>query len=304
MDPRALVRSGVLMAVVSEQLATSMTAHAQQDAAREAFARGNQARRLGRLDEAASAFEESMRLSPSSAALVNLAGVYQRMGRYLHAVDLCESLLLQHNARPDVRTAARTTVDIARRGLAHYRLSVVPGEAQILVDGRSPRIVDGELLLDPVQHVVTVSMEGHETQRMEINLSPGAHRSDEVRLRELPAQLRIEANVPEAVLRVDGVESGRGATTLVLAAREYTIEATAAGYVPYRRSVILRRGVETRISANLVVPPLAAAPGLATRWWFWTGVGVVAGVVAGVIVWHETRSPCMLPESERDTCYQ
>lgn len=119
--------------------------------------------------------------------------------------------------------------------------------------------------------------------------------------------LRVEPAAFELVLdgRPQAVEGG----AVALDPGAHAIEVRAAGRVSARQDLTLAPGARETLTLNLepestpratpppvlVVVPVetphprappseTAAPGLATRWWFWTGLGavVVGGVVAGL----------------------
>jgi tetratricopeptide (TPR) repeat protein len=111
------------------------------------------------------------------------------------------------------------------------------------------------------------------------------------------ARISVRCGVPGARVLVRGAL--KGTTPLDEAIAEMPgdahVEVIADGYLPYVRDLVLAAGKEARVDAELT-PELAtrptpaehAAPAQApitTKWWFWTGVGVVvAGGTAAAIV--------------------
>jgi hypothetical protein len=112
------------------------------------------------------------------------------------------------------------------------------------------------------------------------------------------ARVAVGCNVPGARVLVRG--SWQGTTPLTASISTMPgparVEVVADGYQPFARDVVLSAGKETRFDAVLVSSGLftnvsreAAPPakdgGLTTKWWFWTGVGlVVAGGAAIAVV--------------------
>jgi hypothetical protein len=74
------------------------------------------------------------------------------------------------------------------------------------------------------------------------------------------------------------------------------VEVVADGYQPFAKDLVLAAGRETRVNAVLLSrgvftnvsreeAPTTSDGGLTTKWWFWTGVGlVVAGGAAVAVV--------------------
>lgn len=134
--------------------------------------------------------------------------------------------------------------------------------------------------------------------------APPALKARVPRLAELTAELRsrvtevtIRANVNEARVlvrdRLVGTTPFGGPVTL--GAGPAPFEIIAPGYLSYRREHQLRAGGEVIVDIQLA-PSEAGRPsvvivrekerdgGLASRWWFWAGVGAAA-VAAGVITY-------------------
>jgi PEGA domain len=111
------------------------------------------------------------------------------------------------------------------------------------------------------------------------------------------ARLSVSCGVSGARVLVRGALEGTTPLDEAIAEMpgDAHVEVIADGYLPYVRDLVLAAGKEARVDAvltpELVVrraPPERAAPAstsIATKWWFWTGVGVVvAGGTAAAIV--------------------
>lgn len=294
MIPRNLLVRAIVPTFVACVLASSpvYAQPATSSPAQAAFERGVAAYREERFGEAATLFEESYRLQPTLVARRNLALAYERMGRVLEAIDLFEAMLRDPAVSASVREEiARELAPLPPR-VVHCRLVVVPTGATVRVDGREPRRDGDDILLDPGRHVFDIESEGHAPRRREVSPQPGERLTVEVRLDEAPGRLRIESTVPEAALRLDGADVGRGFAEREVSAGEHTIEVRARGYESFTRRVLVRAGAELRVSANLV-----QETSVFSRWWFWTGVGVLAAgaVVAGIALGLPESPPAQIP---------
>ncbi len=134
--------------------------------------------------------------------------------------------------------------------------------------------------------------------------APPALKARVPKLAELVSELRarvtevtIRANVSEArvLVRDRLVGTTPIAGPITLGSGPAPFEIIAPGYLTYRREHQLKAGGEVVVDIQLA-PSEAGRPsllvihekerdgGLASRWWFWTGIGAVA-VVAGVVTY-------------------
>lgn len=149
-----------------------------------------------------------------------------------------------------------------------------------------------------------------------------AAKREQVRAR-CPAATRIETSPPGATLTVDGAPVGESPKTLELSPGPHAIEAARPGFVPARRRVEVRYGVENTVALTLeAVPPppppkvtatpppppptvtgqLAPIPDAPTDLtpWAWTAFGVAAaGAAAGTVFTLQTMSALDAEEQAR-----
>jgi tetratricopeptide (TPR) repeat protein len=129
------------------------------------------------------------------------------------------------------------------------------------------------------------------------------------KLAELLAEVRahvalvtLHSNVAGArvVLRGKYVASTPMKWALATSGGKAMLEVSADGYVPYQKEIVLDEGKKTTLDVNLVakggpelalkgtsasqtrveIPKDEKSPGITSKWWFWTGIGV--GVMGGV----------------------
>ena len=91
---------------------------------------------------------------------------------------------------------------------------------------------------------------------------------------------------PSADIAVDGKPIGRSPLELRLPAGYHVLLAEAEGKDPQKVTMTLALGDRRELDLEL-----NARPGIASRWWFWTGIAVVvAGGVAGTVALTTERS--------------
>ncbi len=208
--------------------------------ARTAFERGIAEVDAGRFASAVAAFEESYRLRPVAVVLFNLAGAYSRMGRHQQSIATYERYLTEGTRLPPDRVqSVRDRIAELRREMPVVVLHVRPAPFTLTVDGRPQAVTGDELALDPGSHLLVVSAASRASQQREVQLSPGARITWDA---ELVADNAAAPTAP--VVAVAATPTAPVVTT-----------PHPAGETP--------------------VTPRESSPGITSRWWFWTGLGVV-----------------------------
>jgi hypothetical protein len=124
-------------------------------------------------------------------------------------------------------------------------------------------------------------------------------------LRARLARLSVQCAVSGAHILVRGDLEGTTPLTGAIFAMpgEAHVEVNADGYRPYVRDLVLVPGKEARIDAVLTpelvtkpappVPETPASTSIVTKWWFWTGVGVVVagGTAVAIVALSKPGSP-------------
>jgi hypothetical protein len=217
--------------------------------ARTAFERGIADVDAGRFASAVAAFEESYRLRPVAVVLFNLAGAYSRMGRHQQSIATYERYLAEGTRLPPERVqSVRDRIAELRREMPVVVLCVRPAPFTLTVDGRPQAVTGDELALDPGSHILVVSAPSRAPQQREVQLSPGARITWDA---ELVAENTAAPTAPVVV-----------ATTPAVTAPAVVTTPHPAGETP--------------------VTPRESSPGITSRWWFWTGLGVV--VAGGTVL--------------------
>ena len=233
----------LLLAVAALTPAVASAQTAPTDAeARAAFERGMAETTANRYASAVAAFEESYRLRPVAVVLFNLAGAYSRMGRHQQSIATYERYLTEGGDR-----VAAERVQWVRARIAELRSSL-------------PVVV---LQLRPANVAITVDGRPQVVTGGEVTLDPGNH--------------LLVASAPGHAPQQRDLHLAPG-TRITWNAQ---LEPTAVEATPATAPLALRAAV-TPHPASAPDAPVASSPGITSRWWFWTGLGVV--VAGGTVL--------------------
>ena len=235
------LRASVLAAALALTPSLAFAQHAAPDAqARAAFDRGIADVDAGRFANAVVAFEESYRLRPVAVVLYNLASAYTRMGRHQQAIATYERYLSEGGSRlpPDRVQSVRERIAELRRELPVVVLRIRPAPFTLTVDGRPQAVTGDELTLDPGSHLLVATAPSHAPQQREVQLAPGGRVTWDTELTAETATVVAVATTP------------------------------AVARTPARVAVTPHPSQPDRTAPS-------AEPAITSRWWFWTGLGVV-----------------------------
>lgn len=251
--------------------------------------------------EALAAFERSMELRPHSLTLFNLGVCERNLGHYTRArLDFFRTRVRQ--AGPGAGELAKNYLDDITAYeaeiqplLVHLHLVVLPADAALQVDGRplaadevqpgggmaegilapgpGAAIPGGEVdvLLDPGQHVFTLTRKGFANAVASRAFRAGEQATLRLEADRLPATFHVWADRPSAIVRIGGYDVGMAPVEVSRPAGAYDVEVVRAGFVTYRGRITARPGESFDLQAHLPEQPIA----LTQRWWFWTGVAAV-----------------------------
>lgn len=105
-------------------------------------------------------------------------------------------------------------------------------------------------------------------------------------LQPVAGVLAVHASIDGARISVDGNPVGQSPVEIAAPAGEHVVRADSEGLDPATTTVVLATGERRDVSLTFVrSPPIFA------RWWFWTGIAVVAaGTTATVIALTTEKS--------------
>jgi len=269
--------------------------------AKTAFAQGTAFVRSAQWAEALGAFERAESARHHPVTLFNIGACERALGRYTRA-RLTLERALEGAATNDGQLPASLAQD-ARAYLAeidaiavHLALAVWPPGVRITVDGRpldphgaelsagvlpagpgaplpGPKVM---IVLEPGAHVLVLSRAGFADAVLRRSYSAGERPAENIVMSLLPASLSVASNVPVATVTLDGIDVGAAPVVLSRPPGRYALLVRKSGYSGYASTVTLDGGQVLALDATLH----PEKPSLLTRWWFWTGVGVlVAGAV-------------------------
>jgi hypothetical protein len=278
------------------------------DPARDAFKEGAAFVEAAEWAPALAAFERSLAMREHALTLYNIAVCQRYLGRYTLAHRTL-GLALERNKRtsemPELFvTQAQAYLGEVKGKLAKVTVTLKPRGAIVAVEGRpltaDPSDASGAtfianiaapgagvplekeqlvVVVDPGTSVFTFSLEGHETIEVRKTVGPGASDSLDVSMTEQPADVRVTADRPGALVRVDGADIGPTPTAIRRPPGTHRFIVDKEGFVPYEATLNLRPGQSVALEAKLAEEKTP----LTKRWWFWTAAGVIAtGIGVGV----------------------
>jgi hypothetical protein len=264
------------------------------DPAKEAealHARGNAAIASGRPADALADYEAAYRLKPRPALLYNQARAHQALTNYATALTLLERF--EREASPELRSEVSGLSEL----LAELRDRIHTLTLPCNVAGAEVRLGDrilgktpfsAPLVVNAGDSSLVVQAPGYRPFQRQVSLRRGASSTVEVALeREDRTGILVVRSPHEgAAVSVDGTRRGTVPLELRMEPGTHRIELVKDGYEPARTTMVVVAGERTGTDVTL-----EAKPGLLSKWWFWTAVGVVvAGGVGTYIALTTERS--------------
>lgn len=271
-------------------------ARADADALHDALAlefksAGDQAMQAQKYEQALAAYERASELEAHPILLFNRGRALQALNRYPEALDAI--VLFSKQAAPELAARAGNLEELLSNLRQHVSTleidCAVPG-ARVTLAGRplgvTPFVVP--LRVNAGSAHLTVTAEGYQPFEKDLTLSPTSEQEVVVALvlRKSEGHLTVTSAVG-AVAFADGVRLGSVPAEITLASGRHLIRVEHPGYLASETGVEISQGQNRTL--NLA---LEKETGLAGRWWFWTGAGVVvcAGITALIFATTE-RSP-------------
>jgi hypothetical protein len=217
------------------------------------------------------------------------------MGEYPEALDKLERF--EREAPPALQkkvTGLREHLNDLRERITTVVVSTNVRGARLLIREKAAGTIDhGEMQVRTRAGPATIEVaaDGYEPFETSVELPGGTIVSLEANL--VPKRKAAQDTViivrtkPAADVAVDGRALGRAPLEAKMAPGAYVLTANAEGYLEERVPMTLSLGDRREIDLELKRPsPLLA------KWWFWTGLAVVAaGGIATYVVLTTERSP-------------
>ena len=297
----------------------SQDAPAAEDAsttrAREQFQRGVELVQAARWGDALSAFEASAVDRPHPVTTFNIGACQRAMSHYALARKSLRRALAEQRPGaelpPNLAADAKGFIDqIESNLLSVVSVSLRPAQVTISVDGRPleldqrpskrPTLVAGvlppgkgksapaaeiDLVLDAGVHVLTLSRKGFADVVVNKTFAPGRQPPLTLELSKLPATLRVSANVPDALVSVNGQDVGPVPVDVLRPAGTHKVLVRKSGYDDSETVLTVSAGEESNFKARLSEEQVPVTK----RWWFWAGAGAV--LVGGVVLTYALTRP-------------
>ena len=295
-----------LAAVLALSILTAPTARAWADVAppsEASAARAAELKKMGneameRLDPARALgyYSEAYGLTQDPALLYNKGRALQALENYPEALDALEEFL--QKASPELRAKVagiETLVEDLRRRVGVLEVACNVEGAEIRVkDGKGERVIGRTKAGERHRLVagtkeITISREGYFPESRRIDVPGGGIARIDLVLasRAVTGKLRVSSAVAGAMVSVDGRPVGVVPAEVSVTAGAHRVLVQRDGYETADTTAVVEIGEERRLDV-----PLAAKSSVLSRWWFWTGLGVVvAGGVVTTVVLLTPRSP-------------
>jgi hypothetical protein len=245
-----------------------------------------------RFADAIAAYDASYSVTPNPAVLFNKARALQGLGQYGDALATFQRF--KKEAAPELLQRATgldaLIADLRGRVTLVTLNCGVPG-ARVLFGDRLVGVTPlaAPLAINAGHTTVEVSAEGYLPVKRSLDLVGGGTSLIEISLvaRDRAGVLTVRSSVGGAHVFVDGAAMGVPPAEAPLEAGAHAVRVHADGYDDAQTSVVLGVGEHKEVT----VDP-SKAPGVLSKWWFWTGVGVVvAGAVVTTIALTTEKSP-------------
>ena len=284
-------------------LVTAPIARADDDpvsVARRRFIEGTDLVAKAQWADALAAFSDSAALHPHPTTTYNIGACERALGRYTRARRSLERALSERGVGemtlpPLIAEEARAFIAEIDHLLVRASVTITPAGGALAVDGRPLETLGADplllvagtappgrgaptpiptftVLLDPGNHLFTLSRKGYSDIVLNRTLTAGSTPPLHFELSRLPARLTIAADREAAAVSLDGIDVGTTPLSLERAPGGYRLLVRKNGFRPYETQFTLAAGDELNLRAQLPVEKRS----LVTRWWFWTSVGAVA----------------------------
>lgn len=241
--------------------------------------------------DALALYARAYELTSDPALLYNQGRALESLGEYPEALEKLERF--DREASPALRAKVPGLPDLLadlRGRIATLVVTTNASGARLLVRDKAAGTIDKEVRIKTRAGTATIEVvaEGYAPFKKEVELAGGA-------VTKVDAQLSPKKNDaivmvrtrPSADIAVDDKPIGRSPLELRLAPGQHTLVARARGRETEKVPMTVSAGDRRELDIDLREPP-----GVLSRWWFWTAVGVVvAGGVAGTYALTQERSP-------------
>lgn len=233
-----------------------------------------------RYTDAIAAYDASYAIVPNPAVLFNKGRALQALGLYPEALDAFERF--SRDASPELRAKVpglETIVAELRGKVVALTVSSNARGARIVLRGREIGVTP---LAKPVSvagghATIELTADGFFPSRREVDLPGGGAAVIDITLtaKATHGVVTVKSSVAGSAIFIDGKSVGTPPAEAPLEAGSHAVRVHHDGYDDAQTSVVLNAGEHKEVTLDP-----SSMPGLASKWWFWTGVGVI--VVGGI----------------------
>ena len=254
--------------------------------------RGDDAMESLRYADALSAYEQAYAISKDAALLYNEGRAQQALGNFPEAVKALERFAAE--APPELRARVPKLDELiadVRKHVAKLAIRCETRGARVLIRDRvvGTTPLPGPLDLDSGFASLEVDADGYETYKRDLDLGGGTQTVLDVQLvpKRLTTLLRVASTAAAAVVSIDGKPYGNAPVEAVVQPGSHKVALHEAGYDDTESSVVVQLGEHKEVTLE----PRKSAP-ITSKWWFWTGVGVVVagGVVTAIALTTDKKA--------------
>jgi hypothetical protein len=245
-----------------------------------------------RFAEAAQTYAKAYELSHDPALLYNEGRALEALGEYADAVARLQAF--RSTASPTLLARAAKLdqhIEELKGRLATLVVTTNVSGARLNVRDKFLRTIEGtaEVLVRAGPATIEVTAEGYEPFRKDIDLQAKQTTKMDVELKSKKpvAKLAVRSRPPGCDVFVDGVGFGRTPLEAEIPPGTHRVKVTASSYEDEKIEINAKDGERRELDVTMK----NRSGGIASRWWFWTGIGVVvAGATVATILLVNSRS--------------
>ncbi|MBX3192689.1 MAG: PEGA domain-containing protein [Labilithrix sp.] len=243
-----------------------------------------------RYAEAAQTYARAYALTSDPALLYNEGRALEALGEYPDAIKRLEQF--RSSASPAL--LARTTgldelITDLRGRVSTLAVTANVSGAQLLVRSKVVSRLEpsAEVSVRAGPATIEVTAEGYEPFTKEIDLRPRETTKLDVHLEERQTLVivAVRSQPTDSDVFIDGIGSGRSPVEARVTSGTHVVTVSRRGYDDERVEVTIGKGERRDLDVTL-----KEKSGVTSRWWFWTGLGVIVAGGAAVAILAATGS--------------
>ncbi len=287
---RPLSRAGVL--VLSLALLSAPTAASAQQPPEAAKTAPDEAKRLGddamvalRYEEALAHYRQAYEANKSPALLYNMGRAYEGLADFPKALDALEEF--SEKAPPDLKARVPkldSLLSDLRKRVATIIVSCPVAGAEVRLGSKvigATREGQTVLRVNAGAQVISVTHKDFFPFEKPLTLVAGKIETVDAQLasRSAGALIVVTSPINGAQVTVDGVGSGNVPAEVPTRPGQHLVRLQKSGYDPAEQSVVVIAGERKQVNLSMSVHET-----IASKWWFWTGIGVVVAGAAAITI--------------------